>query len=61
MWPGERPGGEERPVEEARAERDERGVCELVVEELEVGAQLVPLELGEAGLDVLVERDELRA
>ena len=42
-------------------ERDERAVCELVVEELEVGAQQVPLELREVGLDVLVERDELRA
>ena len=41
-------------------ERDERAVCELVLEDLEVGAQLVPLELRDVGLDVFVERDELR-
>ena len=58
MWPGERPDREERPVEEARVERDERDVCELVVEDLEVGAQLVPLELRDVGLDALVQRGE---
>ena len=61
VWSGERPGGEARPVEEARVERDERAVRELVLEDLEVGARRVPLELDEVGLDVLVERDELRA
>ena len=49
MLPGERPDGEERPVEEARVERDERNeraVREPVFEEPEVGEQLFPLELG---------------
>ena len=41
-----------------RVERDERDVCELVVEDLEVGAQLVPLELRDVGLDALVQRGE---
>ena len=41
-------------------ERDERAVRELVIKELIVGAQLVPSSSG-VGLDVLVERDELRA
>ena len=61
VWSGERPGGEARPVEEARVERDERAVRELLLEDLEVGAQLVPLELRDDGLNVLVEHDELRA
>ena len=41
-------------------ERDERAVREPVIEELIVGAQLVPSSSG-VGLDVLVERDELHA
>ena len=57
---GERPDCEERPVDGARVERAERAVREQVIEELEVGAQLVPSSSG-VGLDVLVERDELRA
>ena len=44
-----------------RVDRDEQAVHELVVEDLEVGAQRVPLDLGEVGLDVRVERDALRA
>ena len=55
------PDREERPAEEALVVRDERSVRELDLEELEVGAQQVPLELREVGLDVLVERDELWA
>ena len=51
MLPGERPDREECPVEEARVERDERAVRELVVDELEVGAQQVPLELREVDLE----------
>ena len=39
--------------------RDERAVREQVIQELEVRAQKVPLELGKVGLDVLVEHDEL--
>ena len=58
---GGRPDGEARPVEEAGVDRDERAVSELVLEDLGVGVQLVPLELGEVGLDVLVECDGLRA
>ena len=46
VWPGERPDREARPFEEARVEREEQAVCELVLEELMVGVQLVPLELG---------------
>ena len=38
--------------------RVERDVCELVVEDLEVGAHLVPLELRDVGLDALVQRGE---
>ena len=44
-----------------RVDRDEQAVHELVVEDLEVGAQRVPLDLGEVGIDVLVKRDEPRA
>ena len=40
--------------------RDERAVREQVIEELEVD-ELFLRELGEVGLDVLVQRDELRA
>ena len=46
VWPGKRPDDEERPVEEAQVEREEQAVCELVLEELMVDVQLVPLELG---------------
>ena len=42
-------------------ERDEQAVGEPVLEEREVGTRQVPFELDEVGLDVLVERDELRA
>ena len=44
-----------------RVDRDERPAREVFLEDLEVGAQLVPLELGEVGLDVLVEPDGLQA
>ena len=43
---GERPDCEARLVDEAGVERAERAVRELVLEELEVGAQHVSLELG---------------
>ena len=41
--------------------RDDRAVREPVWEEHEVGAQLVPLDLGKVGLNVPVEHDELGA
>ena len=46
VWLGERPDREEGLVEEARVERDERAVRELVLEDLTVGAQLVPSSSG---------------
>ena len=49
-----------KSVRSRRREWIETRAVREMVGELEVGAQLVPLELREVGLDVFVERDELR-